>query len=148
MGVNDFKSQTQTLDPNSGLTGTSANVYYTDHVTGKEWEVGVIASKGGATDCNTATSNGIVENMFENIPNSVVPGLIVSGPTSAGKIDGTANGGCKYAVTFTHNPGKLHNIRLETHIPSPAAVGELEGTQYTKTTVGLTFDAFHVTADG
>jgi hypothetical protein len=142
--------------------GTASKIYYTSLDTGKEYEVGVVSAVDNAGACNTATStsNGVVENMFEAIPNAVVPGLIVTGPTAATP---TATGAaCKYAITFTHNPGALHPIRAETHILSSDAdgssVGELEGTQYKTTAVTgdaaadpveyVTFDATHVTADG
>merc|ERR1711924_290730 len=109
-------------------------IYYTSLDTGKEYEVGVVSAVADTGACDTAasTSNGVVENMFEAIPNAVVPGLIVTGPTAATP---TATGAaCKYAITFTHNPGALHPIRVETHILSSDAdgssVGELEGSQW------------------
>jgi len=151
--------------------GTAAKVYYTSLVTGKEYEVGVIsaAAIGGdgadATQCDVSasTQNGVVENMFEAIPNAVVPGLIVTGPVGPDpngdsdnaddvKMHGGSDDACKYTVTFTHNPGALHPIRVETHVLSTSSGGELEGTQYTTTahaaTAVSTFDAVHVTADG
>merc|ERR1711981_1462884 len=100
-------------------------------------EVGVVSAvaTGGACDLTSSTSNGVVENMFEAIPNAVVPGLIVTGPTASNELTKS----CKYAITFTHNPGALHPIRAETHILSSDAngnsVGELEGTQYKTTAV-------------
>merc|ERR1711988_1703318 len=107
------------------------------------------------TACDAATSNGIIENMFEAIPNDVVPGIVVSGPTNGGLAHtAAADDSCYYDITFTHNPGALHPIRAETHIISSSSVGELEGTQYTAVTLddttpeAFTVDAFHVTADG
>merc|ERR1712054_407615 len=135
--------------------GTSAKIYYTSLDTGKEYEVGVVTSATTTTACDAATSNGIIENMFEAIPNDVVPGIVVSGPTNGGLAHtAAADDSCYYDITFTHNPGALHPIRAETHIISSSSVGELEGTQYTAVTLddttpeAFTVDAFHVTADG
>jgi len=130
--------------------GTASKIYYTSLDTGKEYEVGVVTAKDNTTGyCDTAqsTSDGVLENMFEAIPNAVVPGLIVTGPTQARDT-------CMYTITFTHNPGALHPIRAETHILSTDAdassVGEREGTQYDVIAhaTGTSFDATHVTADG
>jgi len=149
--------------------GTAAKVYYTSLVTGKEYEVGVISAAAipvsdpahtddGKCDISGSTSNGVVENMFEAIPNAVVPGLIVTlARADAGMHDASTHA-CKYSVTFTHNPGALHPIRVETHVLSTSSGGELEGTQYVTrqlvdgtgdaTPEAATFDALHVTADG
>merc|ERR1711975_139512 len=63
--------------------GTAAKIYYTSLDTGKEYEVGVVTSGAASTTtCATATKNGIIENMFEAIPDDVVPGIVVSGPNS------------------------------------------------------------------
>jgi len=144
-------------------TGTSAKIYYTSLDTGKEYEVGVVTSgAAGTTTCAAATKNGIIENMFEAIPNDVVPGIVVSGPTSGDLATSAADTGdsCYYDITFTHNPGALHPIRAETHIISSSSVGELEGTQYTAVTLDddaaddadanedFKADAFHTTGDG
>jgi len=135
--------------------GTSAKIYYTSLDTGKEYEVGVVTSATTTTACDAATSNGIIENMFEAIPNDVVPGIVVSGPTNGGLAHtAAADDSCYYDITFTHNPGALHPIRAETHIISSSSVGELEGTQYTAVTLDDTtpedfaVDASHVTGDG
>jgi len=136
--------------------GTASKIYYTSLDTGKEYEVGVVTAKANATGfCDTAlsTSDGVLENMFEAIPNAVVPGLIVTGPTQDTPT-ATFGKSCKYTITFTHNPGALHPIRAETHILSTDAdassVGEREGTQYDVIAhaTGTSFDATHVTADG
>merc|ERR1719171_1551212 len=98
--------------------------------------------------------------MFEAIPNDVVPGIVVSGPTASDHFSSNANtlDSCHYDITFTHNPGALHPIRAETHIISSSTVGELEGTQYTAVTIKAVdgdtaaevfkADASHVTGDG